>query len=256
MPPCTGRETLAVARKEAIRTLTETVTRKDPTAPGPGLPKAEEVVRGRFDLRGRTITTAITWAVHEQIAEFTVGDEIEVTTDPFPAIEPDLRAWCRTTGHELVEVLKDGESWRVRLRKGTPRRNDHRVAVVLSGDGLEELLSPLGFALAAALGGAQVALYLHGPAVHVLAPGFRARLHGFARPFSRFARAGLEKAGHVAPAEKLRQLQALGACLYACGPSLEHFGVDSGRLAFDGVSVCEYLTFMEVMQQADVQLYA
>jgi predicted peroxiredoxin len=118
------------------------------------------------------------------------------------------------------------------------------------------LLSPLGFALAAALGGAQVSVYLLGPAVHLLAPGFRARLHGSARPFSRFARAGLEKAGHVTPAKKLRQLQALGGTLYACGPSLEHFHVDPDRLAFDGVVVCGYLTFMEVMQQADVQLYA
>ena len=66
----------------------------------------------------------------------------------------------------------------------------------------------------------------------------------------------LEKAGHVAPAEKLRQLQALGGTLYACGPSLQHFRVDPEKLAFDGVIVCEYLTFMEVMQQSDVQLYA
>jgi hypothetical protein len=80
-----------------------------------------------------------------------------------------------------------------------------------------------------------VALYLQGPAVHVLAPGFRARLRGLARPFSRFARARLEKAGHVAPTEKQRQLQALGARLYACGPSLSHFGVDPERIALDGV---------------------
>jgi predicted peroxiredoxin len=92
--------------------------------------------------------------------------------------------------------------------------------------------------------------------VHVLAPRFMASLHGVARLFSRFARAGLEKTGHVAPAEKLRQLQSLGGRLYACGPSLEHFHVDPDRLAVDDVIVCEYLTFMEVMRQADVQLYA
>jgi len=130
------------------------------------------------------------------------------------------------------------------------------VAIVVSTDGLEGLLSLLGFALAAALGGAEVALYLQGPAVRVLAPGFRARLHGLGRPFSRLARAGLEKAGHAAPAEKLWQLQALGATLYACGPSLQHFRVAADRLAFDDVIVCEYLSFMEVMRQADVQLYA
>jgi hypothetical protein len=66
----------------------------------------------------------------------------------------------------------------------------------------------------------------------------------------------LEKAGHVTPATKLRQLQALGGRLYACGPSLAHCHVDPRRLAFDGVVVCEYLSFVEVMRQADVQLYS
>lgn len=214
-----------------------------------------EAARSELDLRGLTITTAIAWAAHQQLAELAVGDEIELQTDPFPAIVPDLEAWCRVTGHELVDVRRNGESWWVRLRKGEPLRNEHRLAVVVSSDGLTELLLPLGFALAAALEGAQVSVYLAGPAVHLLAPGFRARLPGLSRPFSRFARAGLEKVGHVAPDEKLRQLQALGAALYACGPSLQHFGVDPQRLAFDDVIVCEYLTFMEVMQQADVQLH-
>jgi TusA-related sulfurtransferase/predicted peroxiredoxin len=215
-----------------------------------------EAARTELDVRGRTITTAIALEAHKALSELTVGDELELLADPFPALVPDVEAWCRETGHQLVGVVEEGENCRVRIRKGAPRRNERRVAVVVSEDGLEELLSPLGFALAAALGGAQVAVYLQGPAVHVLAPGFRATLHGLGRPFSHFARTGLEKAGHVAPTEKLRQLQALGGVLYACGPSLQHFRVDPDRLAFDGVVVCEYLTFMEVMQQADVQLYA
>lgn len=236
---------------------TETLTRHGPEpALGPRRQAATRVACRQLDARGRTITTAIAWAVHEQFTDLEVGDEIELKTDPFPAIVPDMEAWCRATGHELVDVRTNGQSRWITLRKGAPRRNGHRVALVVSTDGLTELLSPLGFALAAALGGAQVAVYLLGPAVHLLAPGFRARLHGPARPFSRFARAGLEKAGHVAPTEKLGQLQTLGGVLYACGPSLQHFGVDPQRLAFDDVVVCEYLTFMDVMQQADVQLYA
>ena len=174
-----------------------------------------EAARRELDVRGRTITTAIAWAAHEQLASLEVGGEIQLETEPFPAIVPDLEAWCRATGHELVDVRRNGKSWRLTLRKGEPRRNEHRVALVVSTDDLTELLLPLGFALAAALGGAQVAVYLAGPAVHLLAPGFRARLHGPGRPFSRFARTGLERVGHVAPADKLRQLQALGGVLYA-----------------------------------------
>jgi TusA-related sulfurtransferase/predicted peroxiredoxin len=215
-----------------------------------------QVPARRLDLRGKTITTAIVFAVQDELKHLAIGDELELTIEPFPAIVPDLEAWCRATGNRLVETRCDGESWQVRVRKGVRCRSDHRLAIVVSEDGLEELLSPLGFALAAALSGTQVALYLQGPAVHVLAPGFRPRLHGLSRPFSRFARAGLEKTGHVSPAEKLRELQALRATVYACGPSLQHFRVDPDRLAFDGVIVCEYLTFLEAMQHADVQLYA
>jgi TusA-related sulfurtransferase/predicted peroxiredoxin len=219
-----------------------------------GASSADDVT-ARVDARGLTITTAIALAAHDALAELAVGDELELLVDPFPAFVPDLQAWCRASGHELADVSVEGESRRVRVRKGEPHPSAQRVAIVVSDDGLEELLSPLGFALAAALGGARVAVYLQGPAVHALAPRFRARLHGAARPFSGFARAGLAKAGHVAPADKLRQLQSLGGRLYACGPSLDHFHVDPDRLAFDDVVVCEYLTFMEVMRQADVQLY-
>ena len=209
----------------------------------------------RVDARGLTITTAIALAAHEALAELAVGDELELLVDPFPAVVPDLQAWCRANGHELFEVSEEGKSRRVRVCKGGAQTHEQRVAIVVSSDGLEELLSPLGFALAAALGGARVSVYLQGPAVHVLAPGFRVRLRGLGRPFSRFARSGLERAGNVAPATKLRQLQSLGGRLYVCGPSLAHFHVDPNRLAFDEVVVCEYLSFMEVMRQADVQLY-
>jgi predicted peroxiredoxin/TusA-related sulfurtransferase len=236
---------------------TETSAGNGRTATASGAtPVAEGVTRPQLDLRGKTITTAIAFAVHEELAERSLGDEIDVVVDAFPAIVPDLAAWCRSTGTELLDVRVEGKEQRITLRKGEPPRHAvRRVAIVVSQDGLEELLSPLGFALAAALKGSAVAVYLQGPAVHVLAPGFRARLRGLQRPFSRFARAGMERAGHVAPQTKLRQLQALGGELYACGPSLDHFGVDPGRMALERVTVCEYLTFMEVMQQADVQLF-
>jgi predicted peroxiredoxin len=89
----------------------------------------------------------------------------------------------------------------------------------------------------------------------VLERGFRPRLHGWAPPFSRFAASGLAKAGHVAAQDKLRQLRSLGAHLYVCGPSLQHFKVAKENLIFDGLPVVEYLTFAAVMEQADVHIY-
>jgi predicted peroxiredoxin len=88
----------------------------------------------------------------------------------------------------------------------------------------------------------------------VLTKGFQARLRGLSRPFSRFARGGLAKAGHYPPQEKLRQLQELGARLYVCGGSMEHFKVSKEELAFDDVTIAACLTFVEVMNDSDVQI--
>jgi predicted peroxiredoxin len=85
--------------------------------------------------------------------------------------------------------------------------------------------------------------------------GFTEKLHGPGRPFSRFARAGLAKAGHIPAQEKIGQLLALGARLYICGPSMQHFKVAKTDLAFDGVTIAEYLTFMEIMANADIHVF-
>ena len=127
---------------------------------------------------------------------------------------------------------------------------------MISSDGLEELLSPLGFALAAALEGMAVHVYVQGPAVRVLARGFQPRLRGWGRPFSRFAASGLSRAGHLPAQDKLRQLRSLGAKIYLCGPSMQHFKVRAEDVIFSDVPQVEYLSFMAVMKDADVHIYA
>ncbi len=208
-----------------------------------------------LDLRGKTITTFILYEAHHALQNRAVGDRIELVTDAFPAIDPDVEAWCRTTGNPLIEMVVDGEARRYVIENGPQRRSGHKLAAVISDDGLFELLSPLGFALAAALEGDDVSIYFLGPAVRVLAEGYTAKMHGPGRPFSRFARSGLAKVGHIAPQDKITQLQELGAQLYACGPSMDHYKVDQADLAFDDVIVSEYLTFMEQMHSADIHLY-
>jgi predicted peroxiredoxin len=126
--------------------------------------------------------------------------------------------------------------------------------MVLSNPGLEELLSPLGFALAAALSGVEVHIYFQGPAVKVLTNDFREHLHGLSRPFSGFAREDLAAAGHVPPHEKLQQLHELGARFYLCGGSMAHFGVTAADVIFGDVRIAEYFTFIEVMTKADIHI--
>jgi len=212
--------------------------------------------RSRCDLRGRTITTFIACEVHDALSRLNEGDRLEVVTDAFTAIDTDLRAWCRATGNALVEADVTGSTWWFTIEKGIPRRSTRKFAAVIEDDGLFELLAPLGFALAAALEGHDVALFFQGPAVRVLAEGYVARMHGLGRPFSRFPRTGLDKVGHVPPQLKLRQLQRLDAHIYACGPSMEHFKVVESDLALDDIVVAEYLTFMERMDEADIHVYS
>ena len=208
-----------------------------------------------LDMRGKTITTFIAYETLQRLAGLADGDTLDLLTDASDAIDNDIRAWCHARGQELVAAEDTDGSQRYRITKGPLRPSGKCFAAVISDAGLEELLSPLGFALAAALEGSDVSLYFQGPAVRVLASGFTEHLHGPGRAFSRFARAGLTRAGHLPAQEKLRQLRALGARLYACGPSMQHFKVAKGDLAFDGVTIAEYLTFIEAMAHADVNVF-
>lgn len=212
--------------------------------------------KNSIDTRPKTITTAIAYEARQGLEQLGDGDVLEVLTEDFDPIEGDLQAWCRMTGHKLVRTEAADGLQRHLIEKGpAPREAARELAFVVSDPGLFELLSPLGFALAAALEGMHVSIYFQAEAVKVLAKDFEAKAHGRYRPISRFARKGLADAGHYPAQEKLRQLHELGATFYACGPSMEHFGVSKADLAFDDVVISEYLTFMEVMDKADIRFF-
>jgi predicted peroxiredoxin/TusA-related sulfurtransferase len=219
------------------------------------LPASEQASAASVDVRGKVITTYVAHAVVEAMAALSDGDVLEVVTDPYPAMEPDLSAWARMSGNRLVHLEKEDGFYRFYFERGTTDAGAKRLAIVLGADGLEQLLTPLGMALAAQLSGIDVHIYFMGPAVHLLESGFEASLGGLSAPFSGFARDGLADAGHVPVAEKLTQLHALGATFYMCAPSADHFGVDPTNLGHTGVVLAEYITFMEVMIDADAQFF-
>ena len=206
------------------------------------------------DVKGRTITTFILHDAVMKLRDMKEGEILEILTDTYEPIEHDIRAWCRMTANELVEVKTEAEGQRYYIRKGAPKDREHSFALIISDPGLEDLLSPLGFALGAALAGNEVHIYFQGPAVRVLTKGFKERLQGIGRFFSAFAQRELASAGHVPPQVKLKQLRNLGAQFYICGPSMERFG-GKGELIFDDLPVVEYLTFIEVMNQADAHAF-
>ncbi len=91
--------------------------------------------------------------------------------------------------------------------------------------------------------------------MRVLKRGFSEKLAGRSRPCSVFARRSLTRAGHVPAQEKIRQLQTMGATLYTCGPSMQHFGVAESDLISPDITVCEHLPFTEMMSGADIRFY-
>jgi predicted peroxiredoxin/TusA-related sulfurtransferase len=208
-----------------------------------------------LDGRGKSITTFVVYQASRRLESMTEGQVLEILTDDYEPFTADITAWCRATGHRLVETEPTADGLRFLVEKGAPKAKEKKLAMVISTDGLEELLSPLGFALAAALEGLEAHLFFQGPAVHVLAKGFRPKLQGWSRPFSRFAATEMSKTGHIPAQAKLEQLRVLGARLYVCGPSMEHFKVSKEQLLFDDLKIVEYLTFMSIMEKADIHLY-
>ena len=215
-----------------------------------------QTARPILDLRGKLITTYIAYEIASELDLVDVGDRIEFVTDGHPAIEHDLRAWADANQHRIIDAQPTPEGRRFTIERGAGADTTRSMAVVISTAGLEELLSPLAFALAASLEGVDVHLYFQGPGVRVLKRGFKPALTGWwRRPFTPMAASGMADSGHIAAQDKLRQLVSLGAHVYVCAPSLDRFGVAPADLMFDGVPQIEYLTFMSIMKDADVTLY-
>ena len=208
-----------------------------------------------IDGMGKSITTFVVFEAAEALETMAEGEALEILTDEFEPFVWDISTWSKATGHRLVLSESTADGHRFLVEKGPTTARDTKLAMVLSSDGLLDLLSPLGFALAAALEGIDVHLYFQGPGVRVLTRRFRPKLPGLSQPFSRFAIAGMNKAGHVPPHDKLRQLHKLGAHFYVCGGSLQPFKVSKEDFIFDDLPIVEYFSFMSVMEDADVQLY-
>ena len=54
--------------------------------------------------------------IREAIKGLAVGEVIEMLADD-PASEADMKSWARRTGHDLVEISKDGAVYRFLVRK-------------------------------------------------------------------------------------------------------------------------------------------
>ncbi len=54
--------------------------------------------------------------VHKNIKDLAAGETLEVKADD-PAFRMDIEAWCKMTGHELLDISRTGEITIARIRK-------------------------------------------------------------------------------------------------------------------------------------------
>jgi TusA-related sulfurtransferase len=52
----------------------------------------------------------------EALRQMAVGEVLEMVSDD-PASEADMQSWTQRTGHDLVDILKDGTVFRFLVRK-------------------------------------------------------------------------------------------------------------------------------------------
>lgn len=52
----------------------------------------------------------------EAMTQMTEGQVLEMLSDD-PASDPDMRSWARNTGHELLDVTRNGAVYRFVIRK-------------------------------------------------------------------------------------------------------------------------------------------
>ncbi|MBT8165629.1 MAG: hypothetical protein HKO63_02860 [Acidimicrobiia bacterium] len=200
-----------------------------------------------LDLRGNALTTDIVARAINRLDDMKAGETLLVEVDADEAIDNDLRAWCEATGNHLVDVEDAGDTRTYAIEKGVPIKVVHKMALVLSSAAHDHLEAPLALAQAATLEGVGVSIFFEGPAVAVLSAAFPtsgSRL----RPSRRAAR----RDAH----ERVQQIHDLGGDLYACERSLRQHHVRRDEIAFERVIHCEYLTFLPVMEDADIQLLA
>ncbi len=84
-------------------------------APGGDSRYSQDMAERTVDARGKFCPVPIL-ELSKAMREAGDGDELRLlATDP--AVEPDVKAYCAATGHELLSLAREGDGWAVRIRK-------------------------------------------------------------------------------------------------------------------------------------------
>jgi predicted peroxiredoxin len=217
--------------------------------------EARERSEDAIDVRDKTVMSYILFELATALHEKQTGETVQlVVADSAPLIN-DMAKWCVLSGNKLRKTVRDSGCVHMYIAKAArPARRGTSMTIILSRKGLDDLLMPLSLAISSATTGMHVTIFFQGAAVKVLERGFKERLSGLNAIFSGIARRNLKKKGHLPVQEKMRQLLSLGVRLYACGSSMDRFGVEEQDMAFPDVVRGEDVTILDRALKADIRL--
>jgi peroxiredoxin family protein/TusA-related sulfurtransferase/rhodanese-related sulfurtransferase len=246
-------------------------------------PPSEEVVTVQLDACGLSCPGPIV-EVFKKINELNVGDMLEVLASD-PGFMNDITAWCRRTGHTLLETGKKGVSFRALIRKGTDVpagqntgvSNNNKTMVVFSSD-LDKVIAAFIIANGAAAMGRKVTMFFTFWGLNALrkhsgktpSKGFMDRMFGLMMPrgskrlgLSRLHMFGIGpklirhtmKKMNIASLEELiAQAQENGVKIVACNMSMDVMGIRQEEL-IDGVDIGGVAAYLGEAEEANHNLF-
>ena len=251
-------------------------------------PKTATPATRELDVRGQQCPGPIV-ALCDMLQSLRDGDVLRVRASD-PGFASDAPAWCRQTGHELLDVRPENGHFVATIRKhvavGRARseplplvaspRNDKTI-VVFSSD-LDRVMAALIIANGAASMGQKVTLFFTFWGLNVLRGPHAATAKKplLDRLFGRMMPAGIEKLSLsklnmggmgtaimkktmrdkqvAAPADLLRSAMAGGVRFVACAMSMEVMGIRREEL-IDGIEVGGVGAYLDAAARADVNLF-
>jgi predicted peroxiredoxin/TusA-related sulfurtransferase len=201
----------------------------------------------------------VAYEIIKEMKSLDKGAVVEVITKDNKGILKDVNTWCEATGHILLGSEKRGEKMVSSLiQKGEPKKNDHKMTVIISTASLAHVLFPFDKALAGAVLGMDVNILFEGAGVRLLKKGYRSKLSGIIGGlFTGMVEKTMKKEiGQPLPKESIKILEDLGAHFYICGPSMFGYGVQEEELIVEKYTIAAVTTWVDLLANTDIHIFS
>jgi TusA-related sulfurtransferase/predicted peroxiredoxin len=211
------------------------------------------------DVQGTWKPYMVAYEIIKEMRSLDKGEVIEVVTKDNKGILNDIITWCGATGHSLLGSEKRGGETLISLiQKGEPKKNDHKMTVIISTASLLHVLFPFDKALAGAVLGMEVNILFEGAGVRLLKKGYRSKLPGMIGGlFTGMVEKTMKKEiGQPLPNESIKILEGLGAHFYLCGPSMFGYKVQEEELTVKEYTMAAVVTWADLLANSDVNVFS